>query len=123
MFAVAVLWIVFRADSWETVREFWRAVERWDWTGGHPIPDRNAYYALAVAMPVLFAVCWYMPNSIQLSKWARRQIRLADRAPRGALVWANLRRAYLPAVATGVFLYVAVASISHVKSEFLYFNF
>jgi D-alanyl-lipoteichoic acid acyltransferase DltB (MBOAT superfamily) len=125
MTAVAALWVVFRAESWQTVAEFGRALGRPKLQGAHPIHDMNAYYVLAIAVPALFVLCWFMPNSIQLGKWARRQIRWADRASASAtdFDFVSFRRATLPALLTGLLLYLAVTSIGHVPSEFIYFNF
>jgi hypothetical protein len=95
--------------------------------GIHPIPDLNVYYALFLIIPLLFAICWFTPNSIQIARWMRGHLRLTDREQYRAQLRGtpspSFFRSYFPAAITGICFYIAVTSISHVKSAFLYFNF
>lgn len=124
MAAVAALWVIFRADSWNTVRKFFGALLTLQLYGAHAIPDTNKYYILPPAIILLFACCWLMPNSQKISRWIRK-LSAAPTVQRlqgvGVLGSAASRLVY-PAL-TGACLYLAVASISHIKSQFLYFNF
>jgi alginate O-acetyltransferase complex protein AlgI len=122
MTAVASLWVLFRADSWATVMKFARAIVEFRFRGLHPIPDMNIYYVLPAAILLLFLCCCLLPNSLQMVRLLRRQARTVGAAVSPMGVWGHCRRLAYPLVAAFC-LYFAVASISHVKSEFLYFNF
>lgn len=118
MTAVSALWVVFRAASWRTVEKFTGAVFDFDFLGSHAIPDANIYYVLSGAILLLFICCWFLPNSLQIVKWIRKQKSSAQ----GTQVGSIAKRWAYPAVA-GSCLYLAVTSIGHVKSAFIYFNF
>jgi hypothetical protein len=122
MLSVIALWVIFRADSWRTVIDFGRAIREFRFLGGHPIPDMHIYYALPAAVCVLFLACWTLPNSIEMARAVRRTLRRHDRLRAPLPLHARLGWT-VPAIVTGICLYVAVTSISFVKSEFLYFNF
>lgn len=124
MTAVAALWIIFRAESWGVAKKFFNAMLALQLQGGHAIPDMNKYHILKLAIILLFAYCWLMPNSQKLSRWIRRQ----SMAP---FAWYPLqaKRVRISAgdlgyfALTGAGLYLAITSISYVKSQFIYFNF
>lgn len=124
MAAVAALWVIFRADSWYTVRKFFSALLTLQQYGGHAIPDANKYYVLQSAIILLFVCCWFLPNSQKITRWIRR-LSVAPTVHRlqGAGVLGSAARKVVYPALTGVSLYLAIASISFVKSQFLYFNF
>lgn len=122
MTAVTALWVLFRADSWATVKKFAQAIVEFRFTGPHPIPDLNIYYALPPIILLLFLCCWCLPNSLQIVRVLRKR---ASRVGRGASsmgVRDYYGRLAFPLVAA-LCLYLAITSIGQIKSEFLYFNF
>ncbi len=123
MESVAALWVLFRADSWFTVKKFAVAFQEFRFRGSHPINDWNIYYVLPPAIVLLFLCCWFLPNSLQIARWLRRQAFRADwLGTKSSWVSRLARRWAYPAV-VGFCLYFAVTSIGHVRSEFIYFNF
>jgi alginate O-acetyltransferase complex protein AlgI len=123
MLAVAALWVLFRADSWETVQKFGWAVVQFQLQGVHAIPDKNIYWALPFGILFLLSCCWMLPNSMQIVRWVRRQSAQANHMRIGRSRSRVLVGRCAYPVITGFCLYFAVASISHVRSAFLYFNF
>jgi len=123
MAAVSALWVVFRADSWKTVQKFATAMTSLQMRGSHPIPDMNIYFVLPPAIVLLFLACWFLPNSMQITRWVRQQTALAGHNDTPLQKWTVLARQLTYPAITGFCLYFAVSSISHVKSQFLYFNF
>jgi len=123
MAAVSALWVVFRADSWATVKKFATAMTSLQMRGSHPIPDMNIYFVLPPAIVLLFLACWFLPNSMQITRWVRRQTAQAGRKNIALGKWPTLVKQLTYPAITGFCLYFAVSSISHVKSQFLYFNF
>lgn len=123
MFAVAALWVVFRADSWGTVKKFFGALIRLQF-GGYAMPDLNKYYILPPTIIFLFACCWLLPNSQKISRWVRKlSVKSSSNhfyanSPAGMAI-RNLSYPIL----IGACLYLAISSIGSAKSEFLYFNF
>jgi alginate O-acetyltransferase complex protein AlgI len=122
MAAVASLWVLFRADSWGTVVKFAQAMVEFRFRGSHQIPDMNIYYALPPVIALLFLVCWFSPNSMQIVRWLRKKARVISVDHPTKLLMLQYKRLAFPVVAAFC-LYFAVTSIGQVKSEFLYFNF
>lgn len=126
MLAVVILWVFFRADSWATGSKIMEAMFKLTATSGRAIPDPHVYFVLIPAICFLFAICWWFPNSFEITRWVRRHARTLAPADPAATpprkMAATLKHLAYPALAGG-FLYLAVSSIGYVKSQFLYFNF
>jgi alginate O-acetyltransferase complex protein AlgI len=124
MTAVAALWVIFRADSWGTAKKFFDALLTFQLYGGRAIPDLYKYYILPPAIVLLFICCWLLPNSLKISRWVRMQslVSAPQHFYKNTITRVSLKNLTYPAL-TGGCLYLAITSISYIKSQFLYFNF
>lgn len=123
LMVVVALWVLFRADSWATVMKFGNALLDLRFHGMHSIADRNIYYVLIPSVGVLFFCCWLLPNSNQMVRWMRKKSSLMGTGKVEISGAQRFGKAFLIPVFTALCLYLSVASISYVKSDFLYFNF
>ncbi len=111
-------------SGWGTAQKFFVALLTLQFTEGRALPDLNKFYILQPAIVFLFACCWFLPNSHNITLWVRK---LSARSI-GRYYFANpfakviVRDLSYPII-TGICLYMAITSISYVKSHFLYFNF
>lgn len=123
MVLIVVLWVLFRADSWETASKFIGAMFNLRASAGRAIPDLNVYVVLIPVLIFLIVISLFMPNSLEISRWVRRR----QKEP---TIQADLAKKYFCLVKncsypvlTGAGLYLAISSIGYVKSQFIYFNF
>jgi hypothetical protein len=113
--AVVALWVVFRADSWPTAFIMLRAMAvPFADADVYAFKDLNLYAVLEASLLALWLLVLFAPSSHELVAAMRRR-RDGTRAPPMAR--------WIPAALTGAALYLAIASIAKVQSEFIYFNF
>lgn len=119
--AVVLLWVIFRAPSWDVAVKILTATI----TPALPETTRAFAHDVLLYLPAwglvaaLGPITLFMPNSRRLARALRRG-RVADR-PRAPLPAAP--RFWLAASFTGMALYIAIASIGSTQSKFIYFNF
>jgi D-alanyl-lipoteichoic acid acyltransferase DltB (MBOAT superfamily) len=113
--SVVVLWVVFRAPSLAIASKVLAAMI---WP--RPLTAGAIAYLGVPKITYLWPVLiWIIavtgPNSRTIAEWLRKG--------RFGVTPAIADRWWLPAAVTGAALYVAVSSIGHVPSKFIYFNF
>jgi hypothetical protein len=109
------LWVVFRAPSLAIASKVLAAMI---WP--RPLTAGAIAYLGVPKITYLWPVLiWIIavtgPNSRTIAEWLRKG--------RFGVTPAIADRWWLPAAVTGAALYVAVSSIGHVPSKFIYFNF
>ena len=120
LIAVIALWVVFRAPSWAVATKILGAMIS---AGAAGTPRALAYDVLLYlpawgGVALLGAAALLMPNSQQLARRLRRGRLFSSRQAH-----AREDRPWWPALATGIALYIAIASIGSTQTKFIYFNF
>ena len=114
---VVGLWVLFRAPSVWDAAKIARAMTGFGPVhGGIVFIDRTMYPVALLLIAAVAIIAFTMPNSMTLAHRLRHG-RLRASANRLRSRW------WLPAMVTGLALYVAIASIGSVESKFIYFNF
>lgn len=125
MLSVMVLWVFFRADSWSTGSKIIKAMFTFSESPGRAIADLNVYIMLIPALFILFVICWWIPNSLEITRWVRRNSKTRPSTSvrsRSRKITDAVKQLIYPTL-VGASLYLSIASIGYVKNQFLYFNF
>ena len=123
LLAVVCLWVVFRAPSASTAVKVLRVMfGLWGKTNDRAFPDLDLYYVVWPLIVLFGIVALFAPNSLAIVRRLRHGRILPSSAgdrTHPAPGWQK----WMPALVTGGALYFAIASIGHVQSKFIYFNF